>query len=83
MYGIDIGFQEALAKLKAVKHSLRPAEKRIAEIILENPRRIINMSITDLAKMGQCSETTIIRMAQAVGYQGYRELKMAIATQLP
>ena len=80
---VDISFQEALARLKAIKDSLRPAERRIAELILKDPRGITTMSITDLAKIGQCSETTIIRMAKALGYQGYGELKMAIATQLP
>ena len=80
---VDVGFQEALARLRVVKDSLRPAERRIADLILQDPRSITTMAITDLARIGQCSETTVIRMAKALGYRGYGELKMAIATQLP
>jgi DNA-binding MurR/RpiR family transcriptional regulator len=75
--------QEALVKIRSLKDSLRPAEREIAEIILADPRRITTMTITDLAQLGNCSETTITRMAKALGYRGFGELKLAIATELP
>ena len=74
--------QEALVKIRSLKDSLRPAEWEIAGsswLI----RRITTMTITDLAQLGNCSETTITRMAKALGYRGFGELKLAIATELP
>ena len=44
-------------------------------------RRITTMTITDPAQLGNRSETTITRMAKALGIFG--ELKLAIATELP
>lgn len=80
---INMEQQEAMAKMRTLRNTLRPAERGIADLILSDPRRVITMTITDLAKEGHCSETTITRMAKAFGYQGFAELKMAIATELP
>lgn len=74
---------EAMAKMRTLRGTLRPAERGIADLILSDLRRVTTMTITDLAKEGRCSETTITRMAKALGYQGFAELKMAIATELP
>lgn len=80
---INVEYQEALAKMRTLSPTLRPAERSIAELILTDPRRVTTMTITDLANIGKCSETTITRMSKALGYQGFGELKMAIATELP
>ncbi len=82
-YPNNIEYQEALVKIRTLIDTLRPAERRIAELILANPRGVTTMTITDLAKLGDCSETTITRLAKAVGYRGYADLKLAIATELP
>ncbi len=75
--------QETLARMNSILPSLRPAEKRVARLILQNPRSAIEMSVTDLARQVETSETTVIRLAKALGFKGLRELKMAIATELP
>lgn len=82
-YPINMEHQEALAKMRTLRDTLRPAERGIADLILDDPRRVTTMTITDLATVGNCSETTITRMAKALGYQGFGQLKMAIATELP
>ena len=78
-----VAHQAALAKMRTLRDTLRPAERGIADLILADPRGAITMTITDLAGVGKCSETTITRMSKALGYQGFGELKMAIATELP
>ncbi len=75
--------QEVFGKMRTLRHTLRPAEQDVAELILADPRKVTTMTITELSRLGSCSETTITRMAKAIGYQGFGELKMAIATELP
>ncbi len=75
--------QETLAKMRTLRHTLRPSERDVAEFILADPRRVTTMTITKLSKVCNCSETTITRMSKALGYQGFGALKMAIATELP
>lgn len=75
--------QETLAKMRTLRHTLRPSERDVAEFVLANPRRVTTMTITRLSEVCKCSETTITRMSKALGYQGFGELKMAIATELP
>ncbi|NMB02845.1 MAG: MurR/RpiR family transcriptional regulator [Firmicutes bacterium] len=82
-YSINIENKEALVKLRTLRHTLRPAEQDVAELILADPRRVTTMTISQLAQVGNCSEATITRMSKALGYQGFGEMKMAIATELP
>lgn len=72
-----------MARLNSILPSLRPAEQRLARLILQNPRAAIEMSIGELARQVATSETTAIRLAKALGFKGLREFKLAVATELP
>lgn len=68
-------------KLKEHK-DFSTAEKEVAKYILENPKRIINMSIRELAKSTYSSPTTIFRMCRKVGMNGYQEFRIAFNTEI-
>lgn len=57
------------------------AEKRIADWVMENPGEILPLSIVDLADKCSCSEATIVRFAQRLGFSGYQELKISLAQE--
>ena len=57
------------------------AEKRIADWLLENPGEILPLSIIDLADKCSCSEATVVRFAQRLGFSGYQELKISLAQE--
>lgn len=67
-----------LIRIQSVYGVLKSAEKRAADTILENPQFIANSSIVDVAKVSQCSDATLIRLARKLGYSGYPELKSSI-----
>lgn len=69
----------ALLQLRAHYNSLRSSEKRIADYILAQPDEIIYLSISALAELVDVSETSIIRMCKAIGYNGYHAFKINIA----
>ena len=67
-----------LIRIQAVYGTLKSAEKRAADTILQHPSYIVNSTIVDVAKLSQCSEATLVRLARKLGFSGYPELKTAI-----
>ncbi|MGE5623910.1 MAG: MurR/RpiR family transcriptional regulator [Methanocella sp.] len=80
---LKLHVQETLARLSSILPSLRPAEQRLARLILQNPKAAIEMSVSELAREVETSETTAVRLAKALGFKGLREFKLAVATELP
>lgn len=62
-------------KLQAVYQGLTKAERRAADYLLSHPEKIHDLSIVDFARGAGCSEATIVRLSQHIGYEGYPELK--------
>lgn len=61
---------------------MTPVEQRIANFILENPRKIINMPVKDIAFNSNTSDAAIVRFAKRVGLAGIKELKVELAKEL-
>lgn len=54
-------------------------EKKVADFLMQNPNRILPLFITELAELCGTSEATIVRFAKRLGFDGYQQLKIAIA----
>lgn len=65
---------------------LSPAQRRLAEFILAQPHRVAFMTAAELGQAVGVSESTVVRFATALGYDGYpdmqRELQEAVWSQL-
>ena len=61
--------------LQAVYGTLKTAERKAADYILDFPEDIAGLSIVDFAGRAGCSEATIVRLSKRLGYDGYPELK--------
>lgn len=59
-----------------------PAEKAIADYILNNPDEIVGLGIADLAKQTYSSNPAIIRLCRKIGVSGYKEFRIAFAAEL-
>lgn len=62
--------------------SLAPSMRRVADAILADPLLVVNGTITDLARRCDTSETTIVRFARVLGFSGYVDLRISLATEL-
>lgn len=62
--------------------ALTPTERRIAEHILGDPARAVESSITQLASDSGTSVASIARLTQSLGFAGYPDFRMALATEL-
>ncbi|ADK14223.1 MULTISPECIES: MurR/RpiR family transcriptional regulator [Clostridium] len=80
MDNIEAG--DCLARIRAIYSNLKTAEKKAAHYILENPESIIHFSITEFAYVSKVSETTIFRLCNKLGYTGYQDLKINLASTI-
>lgn len=64
-----------LIKIRAVYDSLKSAEKKAVDFILEHPEEITHLTIVDFAEKAGCSEATIVRLSKRLGYDGFPKLK--------
>ena len=69
-------------RLRALMPSLAPAERRVAQRVLDAPQSVAASTITELAEHCETSETTVIRFCRAVGFSGYPALRLTLATEL-
>lgn len=63
---------------KRIKHkipNLTESQKAIANYIVENPQKFALCSVRELEKELKISKSTIVRLAQMLGYDGFYELK--------
>ena len=70
---------KTLLNIKIHYNTFTKGEKKIADFLMQNPNSIIPLHITDLAKSCGSSEATIVRFAKKLGFDGYQQLKIAIA----
>ncbi|MGO1627416.1 MurR/RpiR family transcriptional regulator [Microbacterium sp.] len=61
---------------------LTPTEQRIARYVLDDPRRVVDASITHLAAASRSSVASVARLSQNLGFSGYPEFRLALATDL-
>ena len=61
---------------------LSKSERRIAAIVLNNPSKVINQSISDLSIEAYVSLPTVNRFCKKLGLEGYPALKIQIAQEL-
>lgn len=54
---------------------LTPTQRKVLDYILKRPEQAVFLTATDLAQDLNVSDTSIVRLAQALGYAGYPHLK--------
>ena len=59
--------------------SLRPAERKVADMVLNDVDFAMRASITELAQRADVSEPSVTRFCRAIGAHGLRDFKMQLA----
>lgn len=71
-----------LTILRAKMSTLRAGERKVANIIIERPNEIRQLSILDLAERSGVSEATVMRLCHALGCRGYSDFKVRMIEDL-
>ena len=70
-----------LGRLRIEGPTMPEALARIAETILADPETAAHASIVDLAERSGTSTATVTRFSRALGFKGYANLRVAVATE--
>ena len=71
-----------LTQIRRACAELSPAELRVAEQVLAQPRTVLNQPIADIAKAAQVSQPTVIRFCRSLGCEGLADFKLRLASGL-
>ena len=70
--------KDVLHTIKTNFSGFSKGQKRIANYILENYDKAAFMTASKLGKIAQVSESTVVRFASALGYDGYPDMQKAL-----
>lgn len=70
--------QDMIQRLNLSGNRLSKSHRRIAEYILQHYDKAVFMTAAKLGEMVNVSESTVVRFAVALGYEGYPELQQAL-----
>jgi glucokinase len=75
----DSSLMDRIAQLQS---ELTPAERRVAALVLENPRTVVNEAIAEIARLADVSQPTVIRFCRSLGFLGLADFKLKFASSL-
>ncbi|MDY0977984.1 glucokinase [Massilia sp. CFBP9012] len=76
------GANTLMERIGQLREELSPAEARVATLVLEHPRTVLNEPIAEIARLADVSQPTVIRFCRSLGFQGLAEFKLKFASSL-
>ncbi len=64
-----------LKKIKTKYTDLSPSEKKVADYLIANYQTVAFLSCQELGRQAGASDTTVIRLSNKLGYEGFLQLK--------
>lgn len=73
---------DLFSKIKLYRNNFTKIEQKIADYVLENSRKVLYMSITDLAGACDVGDTSVFRFCRTLQFHGYQEFKLNLAQSI-
>lgn len=70
---------DLLVRIKSRYNQFTKAEKKVADLVLSDPARILFMSITDLAEACDVGDTSVFRFCKTLKLKGYQDFKLQLS----
>jgi RpiR family transcriptional regulator, carbohydrate utilization regulator len=74
--------QNILEVIRTLRQELRKSERKVADLVLAQPRRLLTATLAETAEMAGVSQPTVIRFCVAIGCTGFQDLKLRLAHSL-
>lgn len=71
-----------LLRVNSFLSSLNEAQRKVGQFILDNPEKVLNMTISEVALASEVSETTVFRFCRAIDYRGFQDFRISLARDL-
>ena len=72
----------AVSEIRLHYQELYNAEKKVADYILEHPNQVVDMSMAQLSRATATSDATIVRLCHRIGFDGFYQTKLRLASYL-
>jgi glucokinase len=76
------GANTLMEKVQQLQPELSPAEQRVAQLVIEHPRKVLSEPIAEIAKLADVSQPTVIRFCRSLGFSGLADFKLKFAGSL-
>lgn len=70
-----------VAHIRANLPALTARGRRVGQAVLDDPRDVIHLTVSDLAERTGTSVATVVRFCQDVGLRGFADLKIRLAAE--
>jgi RpiR family carbohydrate utilization transcriptional regulator len=77
--GYDKPIPDILSQIKDAYAGLRPAERRVADVVRADVVFSVDASNAEIARRAEVSEPTVTRFCRAIGCDGVRDFKLKLA----
>ena len=68
--------------IEAAAGALSPSQARVAAVIRADPSVVLDSTINELAERCDTSVASVVRFCRSIGFSGYAQLRMALATEI-
>lgn len=69
-------------EIKSIYTSLTKTEKKVADFVLQYPKKVLYLSISELADECNVGDTSVYRFCRSIGLRGYQEFKVRLSLSL-
>lgn len=77
-----VGARNVLEVTRALRADLRKSDRKVADALLADPRRILSATVAETAEIAEVSQPTVIRFCAAIGCEGFQDFKIKLAQSL-
>lgn len=70
-----------LVRLRSIRPELRPSERRVADVLLNDPASVADLPVATIAARAETSSTTVVRLMQRLGYSHLKQLRADIVRE--
>lgn len=72
----------SLTRIRSSYPALAASEARVADWVMQQPEKIMRLSMAQVAQACGVSDTTVLRFCRNAGFQGFTDLKLSIARDM-
>ena len=76
------GVSSLLDRVRQSRDALSAAERRVADLVLSQPRSVLNDPIMEIATRAGVSQPTVVRFCRSLGCEGLSDFKLKLASGL-
>ncbi len=76
------GASTLVERVRQARSALSQAERRVADLVLSQPRSVLNDPIMDIARHAGVSQPTVVRFCRSLGCEGLSDFKLKLASGL-